>query len=33
MEDIGKLVLFLVALYSAYRSAKTAWQLGTDLFG
>jgi hypothetical protein len=33
MDDLGKLVLFLLALYGAYRSVRTAWRLGTELFG
>ena len=33
MDDFGKLLLFLLALYSAYRSARTAWRLGIELFG
>jgi hypothetical protein len=31
--DIGKLLLFLLAVYGTYRSARTAWQLGNELFG
>jgi hypothetical protein len=33
MDDLAKLVLFLLALYGAYHSARTAWRLGTELFG
>jgi hypothetical protein len=33
MEDFIKLLMFIGALYSAYHSAKTAWRLGTELFG
>jgi hypothetical protein len=33
MEDLGKLLLFLLALYGVYRSARTAWRLGIELFG
>jgi hypothetical protein len=33
VEDFGKLLLFLIALYSAYQANKTVWRLGTELFG
>ena len=33
MEDFIKFVMFVGALYGAYRSARTAWRLGTELFG
>ena len=33
MDDFGKLLLFLGALYGAYHSARTAWRLGNELFG
>ena len=33
MEDFIKFLMLVGALYSAYRSAKTAWRLSTDLFG
>jgi hypothetical protein len=33
MEDIIKFLMFVGALYGAYQSAKTAWRLGTELFG
>jgi hypothetical protein len=33
MDDFGKLLLFLSALYGAYQSARTAWRLGNELFG
>jgi hypothetical protein len=33
MNDIAKLALFLAALYGMYHSARTAWRLGTELFG
>ncbi len=33
MDDFGKFVLFLFALYGAYHSARTAWRLGIELFG
>jgi hypothetical protein len=34
MDDfIKKFLMFVAAVYGAYRSAKTAWQLGTELFG
>jgi hypothetical protein len=33
MENFGKLVLFLIAVYGAYQAIKTAWRLGNDLFG
>jgi hypothetical protein len=31
--EMGKLVLFLLAVYGTCRSAKTAWRLGNELFG
>ncbi len=31
--DMGKLVLFLLAVYGMWHSAKTAWQLGNELSG
>jgi hypothetical protein len=31
--DMGKLVLFLLAVYGTWHSAKTAWRLGNELFG
>ena len=31
MDDLTKLALFLIALYGAYHSARTAWRLGTEL--
>lgn len=31
--DVSKLVLFLLAVYGTYHSAKTAWRLGNELFG
>jgi hypothetical protein len=33
MNDFGKLLLFLAALYGTYHSARTAWRLGTELLG
>jgi hypothetical protein len=33
MEDFIKFLMFVGALYGAYHSAKTAWRLGTELFG
>jgi hypothetical protein len=30
--DMAKLLAFLLAVYGAYHSAKTAWRLGNDLF-
>lgn len=33
MDDLTKLALFLIALYGAYHSARTAWRLGTELLG
>ncbi len=33
MEDFIKFVMFVGALYSVYHSARTAWRLGTQLFG
>jgi hypothetical protein len=33
MEDIGKLLLFLIAVYGAYQATRTAWRLGTELLG
>jgi hypothetical protein len=33
MEDLIKFLIFAAALYSAYRSVRTAWRLGTELFG
>ena len=33
MEDFIKFVMFVGALYGTYHSAKTAWRLGTELFG
>lgn len=33
MNDFGKLLLFLLAVYGAYQAIKTAWRLGNDLFG
>jgi hypothetical protein len=33
VEDFGKLLLFLMAVYGAYQAIKTAWRLGTELFG
>jgi hypothetical protein len=31
--DMAKLLLFLLAVYGTYHSAKTAWRLGNELFG
>jgi hypothetical protein len=31
--DMGKLLLFLLAVYGTYHSAVTAWRLGNELFG
>ena len=33
MDDFIKFLMFMGALYGAYRSAMTAWRLGTELFG
>jgi hypothetical protein len=33
MDDFIKVLMFVAALYGAYRSARTAWRLGTELFG
>jgi hypothetical protein len=33
MEEFIKLLRFAGALFGAYHSVKTAWRLGTDLFG
>jgi hypothetical protein len=33
VEEFGKLVLFVIAVCGAYQAIKTAWHLGTDLFG
>jgi hypothetical protein len=33
MGDLIKFLMFLVALYGAYHSARKAWRLGTELFG
>lgn len=32
MDNIVKFLMFAGALYGAYRSGKTAWRLGTELF-
>jgi hypothetical protein len=31
--DPAKLIMFLIAVYGAYRSARTALRLGSELFG
>jgi hypothetical protein len=31
--DMAKLVMFLIAVYGTYHSAKTAWRLGNELLG
>jgi len=31
--DPVKLIMFLIAVYGAYRSARTALRLGGELFG
>jgi hypothetical protein len=31
--DVVKLILFLGAVYSTYKSARTALRLGAELFG
>jgi hypothetical protein len=33
MEDFIKFLMLVGAIYSAYRSTKTAWRLGTELLG
>jgi hypothetical protein len=33
MEDFIKFLMLVGAIYSAYRSTKTAWRLGAELFG
>jgi hypothetical protein len=33
MDDFIKFLMFVGALYGAYHSGKTAWRLGTELFG
>ena len=33
MENLIKFLMFVGALYGTYHSAKTAWRLGTELFG
>jgi hypothetical protein len=31
--DLGKLLLFILAVYGTYKSARTALRLGAELFG
>lgn len=33
MDNFVKFLMFVGALYSVYRSGKTAWRLGAELFG
>jgi hypothetical protein len=33
VDDFIKFLMLMGALYSAYRSAKTAWRLSNELFG
>jgi hypothetical protein len=33
MDDFIKFLMLVAALYGAYHSARTAWRLGTELFG
>lgn len=33
MDDAVKFLMFLIAVYGAYKSARTAWRLGGELFG
>jgi len=33
MNDFLKLIAFMIAVYGAYHAVRTAWRLGTDLFG
>jgi hypothetical protein len=33
MDDAVKFVMFLIAIYGAYKSARTALRLGGELFG
>ena len=33
MDDAEKLVMFLIAIYGDYKSARTALRLGGELFG
>ena len=33
MDNFVKFPMFVGALYGVYRSGKTAWRLGTELFG
>jgi hypothetical protein len=33
MDNFVKFLMFVGALYGVYHSAKTAWRLGTELFG
>jgi len=32
-DDVLKLATFLFAVYGVYKSARTAWRLGFELFG
>jgi hypothetical protein len=33
MDDFVKFLMFVGALVGAYHSGRTAWRLGTELFG